>query len=44
MDGGNHAGNEHVLKALEDRAAEAERRLRALEQGTLNCIGPVILP
>ena len=30
---GEHKGNEQKLKALEDRAAEAERRLRTLEQG-----------
>ena len=34
---GENEGNERVLKALEDRAAEAERRLRTLEQGDLFC-------
>ena len=37
MGEGGDEGNDRVLKALEDRAAEAERRLRVLEQGNLSC-------
>ena len=37
MSEGEHEEKEPVLKGLEDRAAEAERRLRTLEQGDLTC-------
>lgn len=37
MSEGEYEGNKRVLKELEHRAAEAERRLRTLEQGNLIC-------